>query len=446
MAEKPGSIVRWYDDRDVRKASRTLGRSAVPHELRSVPAGSVTAAVSRHGNTMRETYAVRLRPRPDPAHGTRADFTVLWLIKGLDYGGAEQLLVSFASHASPGGIRYEAAHVLDDAEALVPALTACGVSVSSLGARSTLDLRWPFRLFRRLRAEHVEIVHVHSPYPAILVRAMVRCLPASRRPALVTTDHIEISTLHPITRALYRLTYGLDDAHLAVSGRVRDSVPGRHRRNVEIVYQGIPVREVAQAGRERAWARRELGALDGDLLVGTVANMREQMGYPDLLTAAANVLRSASSPVRFVAIGGGPLLGEMRAAAGTKALDTLFRFLGPRADARSLIAGFDIFALASRYEGLPVALLEALALGVPVVATDVGGVREAVRGEEDGALLVPPADPVAFADAVLDLVADASRRERMAAAARRRSEEFDITQTVDRTERAYKRLISQRRR
>ncbi len=186
---------------------------------------------------------------------------------------------------------------------------------------------------------------------------------------------------------------------------------------------------------ERDQVRAELGVSPEQVLVGTIANLRTEKAYPDLLRAARQVL-DTELPVRFVAVGQGPLEAELDSLHAELDLGEGFRFLGYREDARRLLAGFDLFPLSSRDEGLPVSLMEALALGVPVVATEVGGVPEAIRHGQEG-LLVPPGQPDLLAQAILKLVEDPNQRSALAEAAAVRGDAFGVRPMPERLERIY---------
>jgi glycosyltransferase involved in cell wall biosynthesis len=138
----------------------------------------------------------------------------------------------------------------------------------------------------------------------------------------------------------------------------------------------------------------------------------------------------------FVSVGQGPLEDQIRGEVTRLGLGDSFRMLGYRPDPLEVLAACDIFTLSSLAEGYPVALMEALALGLPVVATAVGGIPDAVRSGIEG-LLVPPSRPDLLGDALLTLAGDAGRRAEMGAAARRRSAMFDIRRTASRIEEVY---------
>jgi glycosyltransferase involved in cell wall biosynthesis len=187
---------------------------------------------------------------------------------------------------------------------------------------------------------------------------------------------------------------------------------------------------------ERDAVRTEFGLAPRELLAVTVANLRAQKNYSGLL-AAAQLVVDRDVPVRFVAAGQGPLEQEIRNEHAALALGDQFRLLGYRDDATRLIAGADLFVLASHHEGLPVSVMEALVLGVPVVAPEVGGLREAVTDGESG-ILVQPGDPAALAGAIERVATDAELRAKLAAGAVRDGARFSSAGAIARVEAIYR--------
>lgn len=363
---------------------------------------------------------------------------VLWLIKGLGPGGAERLLVSAAQARDRDFFHYEAAYLLPWKAHLVPLLEDVGVPVTCLNAADERDLRWAARLRGLLVKSRYDVVHVHSPYVAGLARLVVKTLPRFLRPAVVSTEHNVWSSFAAPTRLLNAWTSRLDSARLAVSEDVRQSMAKRLREGVEVVVHGVPLDEVRAARSGRRAMRQALGIEDGVVLAGTVANYRPQKAYDDLLHAAQHVLKS-SAPVRFVAVGQGPLEEQIKRLHSDLGLGARFQLLGYRADAVAVMAACDLFVLASRHEGLPVALMEAQVLGLPVVATAVGGVPEAVTHGIHG-ILVAPNEPRRLAEGINQLVGDPERRSRMSQAAEESGLQFDIRHATGRVEHIYQRV------
>ena len=364
---------------------------------------------------------------------------VLHLIKGLGAGGAERLLVSAARVRDRDAFDYTVAYLLPWKTAFVGDLEGLGVPTMCLGVRHEQDLRWLLRLRQLLVRERYDVVHVHSPYVAGTTRLVIRSMPKQTRPRLVSTEHNVWSSHSRLSRALNTATFPIGDAWLAVSDEVRGSMSQRVRERVEVVVHGIVLDDIEHALAQRATVRAELGLHDGEVAVATVANFRAQKAYPDLF-AAARLLADRDVPAHFVVVGQGPLETEMRTLHESLGLAGTVDILGFRPDALRVLAGSDIFVLASHYEGYPVAVMEALAVGLPIVATAVGGIPEAVREGVEG-LLVPPHEPHLLADAIEVLVRDPGRRALMAKAAAERGRRYDIVEAVRRTEQIYRDVI-----
>lgn len=365
----------------------------------------------------------------------RPPVRVLAVINQLGAGGAERLLISAVRRHDPACFVFEAAYVLQWNNALVGELEGCGVPVHCLGVGTALDLRWAWRLKNLIDSGRFRIVHVHSPFVAAVTRLLIRTLRPHRRPRLLVTAHASWHSYSPLTKMATALTLPLDDLHIAVSEDSRRSMPGWLRKRVRVVVQGVPIDELAALRTRREEVRRELQISDDQLLVITVANLVREKNYPDLLKAA-KIVSESGVPVRFVAVGGGPLDAHLRQLHQSLGLERTFEFIGFRPDAVRLLSGADLFALASSYEGYPVAVMEALAVGVPVVATAVGGIPDAIEDGVHG-FVVQPNRPDLLAAAIIKLCLDGPLRRSMAEAAALRSSDFDIRRTVEILESVY---------
>lgn len=359
---------------------------------------------------------------------------VLWLIKGLGPGGAERLLVSLAGELDRDRVACQVAYLLPWKDHLVPELAALGVPATCLSTGRLWDPRWVWRLLRLVRRERFDVVHIHSPALAAIARIPLRLL-GRRRPTIVYTEHNSWASYGPATRLLHRATFRLDDAQLAVSDDARASIPQRLRDGVEVLVHGVPLDALRANLPARDEVRRDLGIGDDEVVVITVANFRLDKDYPTLLSAAAQVV--ATSPaVRFLTVGQGPLEETIHARHRDLGLGDRFVLLGYRDDVPRLLAAADVFAMSSTVEGYPVALMEAMAMGLPVVATAVGGVVTAVRDGQDG-ILVPARDPGALAAAILRVAGDGELRAQLAASAAERGADYSITRSAARLGELY---------
>lgn len=357
---------------------------------------------------------------------------ILLLIKSLGRGGAEQLLVSAAPYFDRSRFDYSVAYLGYHSDLMRPLLDA-GLHVTLLDGDQGVS--WPLRLRSLVRSTAPDLLHVHSPVAAVVAR-----LSLPRRLPLVYTEHNLWESYHPLTYCANLLTYWRNDHVFSVSEQVRHSVraplwaPWMKLPYVEVLHHGLDPR-FAEKLRDPATTRRKLGIRAQAPLVGCVAAFKPQKGHRFLLHAFAEV-REQLPEARLLLVGGGALLEDMKVLAGELHLRNAALFVGNRADVGDLVAALDVFVLPSLHEGLPIALLEALSLGKPVVATNVGGMAEVVTSDEVG-VLVDPADVDALADALSSLLQDPERRARMGDRARKRASEFDIRTAVRRMEEVY---------
>lgn len=366
---------------------------------------------------------------------------VLLLIKGLGGGGAEQLLAGLVRHRDRQRFDYEVAYLLPAKDALVEDFRDEGVPVRCLGGAGGRG--WLRRLRRLLRGRRFRLLHVHSPLPAIGAR-LVLGPRVGAPPLLVYTEHGIWDHYDPRTRWANMLTYWRNDHVFAVSDFVASFIryPGPLRflpmPPVETRYYGLEHNAVARWGSPDG-IREELNVPAEAPMVVTVANFRPQKRHDFLVRAAAEV-RRAVPDVRFVLVGTGPLEPRVRALVRRLGLEGTVHFAGFRPDAPRVVAAGDVFALPSAYEGLSIALVEAMALGLPVATTRVGGVSEVVHDGED-ALVAAPDDAHGFARNVVTLLRDPDLAGRLSRAAKRRAEFFRVDRAARRHEEVYGELL-----
>jgi glycosyltransferase involved in cell wall biosynthesis len=276
-------------------------------------------------------------------------------------------------------------------------------------------------LTRLLRTLRPRIVHVTDVWPQAVVAARLarvpRVLLTHHTPGLARRDN-------PAGRVWLHLAWTLrpEVIYTSESDRASDG-----RRPSHVVPLGIDVEQFAAGSRQQA--------PDGPV-VGTVGRLAAQKDHATLLRAMSLIRRRATG-ARLVVVGDGELRDDLTRLAAELDLGDAVTFTGVREDVPDLLASFDVFALPSRFEGFCLALVEAQAAGVPVVATPVGGIPDAVADRATG-LLVPPQDPAALADAVVTLLEDRALAARLAAAARQQAcERFDVRLMVEATLRLY---------
>jgi glycosyltransferase involved in cell wall biosynthesis len=367
---------------------------------------------------------------------------ILQVIKCLGYGGAERLLVDMVAKGDRRAFDYEVAYVVAAQDALVPAIRDDGTPVHSLGASGNADLVWMSRLRRLILDGMFDVVHFHLPYTAALGRLVVATIPKDRRPAVVYTQHCTWNRMAVLVRGLNRATIGLDQSLIVVSPAVHEGLPDALKARAEVIIHGVDLSSadtlIAQRDGIRRQVRDELGIAGDQLLVMAVSNLREEKGY-DVLLDTARLTADHNAPLRFAAVGRGPMADELEERRRRLGLDGWFQFLGQRDDVLRLLVGSDIFVLPSHHEGLPVSLMEATSAGLPIVASEVGGVPEVITDGVHG-LLVHPGRPLELATALERLASDAALRRALGQGAKRQSAMFDVTSASREVEAIYQRV------
>ncbi len=319
---------------------------------------------------------------------------ILVLIKGLGIGGAERLIADAASFWDRTRFDYRVAFMLPHKDQLVAELEGQDIGVTSLGAdKPKLTLGAIRRLRALLEDWQPALVHAHLPSAGILARLFFKG-------PVVYTEHNLANSYRQPTRWLNRVTYGRNASVLAVSDAVAESLHGFPGPRPIVVPNGVSVSVTAS---DVASIREELGLGTSEPLVVHVGNIRPHKGHSNLIAATAKMIAERPD-VRVVSVGGEKFSGDLarvRAEAETAGVGSALEFMGRRPDALAFIAAADVVVNPADVEGLPVVILEALALGRPVVATEVGGVPSVVIDGVTGRL-VPPRDPVALAGAVLE--------------------------------------------
>jgi glycosyltransferase involved in cell wall biosynthesis len=297
---------------------------------------------------------------------------------------------------------------------------------------SAADARWIGRLRSLIASERPSVVHAHLPFAAIGARLAVRCL--RRRPRMISTEHNTWDRYRVPTRWANAATIGMNDRTIAVSRAVAASMKAARARDIVVIPNGIDVERVRSRALSREDARRSLGLPLEAPIVGTVGGITAKKGHRVLVEAARRVVtRIPEATFAFVGL---PIDADgVRRAISDAELSERVLLCGYREDAARLMRAFDVVCLPSFHEGLPLSLLEALAHGIPCVATAVGGVPEVLA--EGAGILVPRADPSSLATALLEVLERPERAAELSAAARATSERYDVRETVRRTESVY---------
>jgi glycosyltransferase involved in cell wall biosynthesis len=365
---------------------------------------------------------------------------VLMLVDMLSSGGAERAAAGLA--VSLPRERYEVCVVATrrGEGALLDQLDAAGIRYEILGRKSRYDLAPLRRLSRMLRDEGFHVLHAHK-FGSNLWGAIVGR--ASRVPVVVAHEHSWSYEGQRMRRILDGQVIGrLADVMVAVSTRDRElmtSVEGVPPEKTAYIPNAFVQRpHVAPGGDLRA----ELGLSPSASVVATLAMLRPEKRIDLLIEAFAAVTREVDDALLVVG-GEGWMQEEWNALAERLGVAGRVHWLGMREDVEGVLQAADVAALSSEREGMPLFAFECMATRTPLVATDVGGLRDVFPGGE-GALLVPPGDTDTLAAALLELLRSPDRRRAMADAAYERMPEFSAERAAERVGELYERLLAAR--
>ncbi len=359
--------------------------------------------------------------------------TILHVIDTTGPGGAETVFIQLADQLRQRG--YRSVVVIRGPGWVCDQLVARGLQPHIIEAKGSFNWRFLRALLRLIRSERVDVIQSH------LLGSNVYCALAgliARKPVIATFHGMVDVGPNERFRAfkLWALNRGVS-RFVAVSNSLRDAIARAgllDAARCEIVYNGIDLTRYGKSDERALRTRLALPATA--VLIGSLGNIRPAKGY-DLLIRAARHIVDRFPQAHFV-VAGEPkssLQRELDALARELRVDGHVHFVGFCADSAAFLGQLDIFVLSSTSEGLSIATVEALATGLPVVATRCGGPEEIIADDRDGMLVA--IDAIALAEGVATLLDDAGRAERLAQTGRRTvRERFDGDAMLD----AYCRL------
>jgi glycosyltransferase involved in cell wall biosynthesis len=300
-------------------------------------------------------------------------------------------------------------------------------------------------LLKELDRRNADVVHLHG-YGAT---TFGRLAAAIRKIPVVLHEHANLTDTPWFQKVADRLLAPYTDIALAVSKSTADfTIRARllPAERTKVVYLGVPLDEFSRPRSEQDIdeARRALAIPSGTFAIGTVTRLMPSKGNQYLVEAARQVF-DARPDARIYIVGEGELQPELEAQARALDLGDRLVFSGFKRDVAQALSAFDLVVFPSLWEGTPLTVLEALAMGKPIVATDADGLQDVLTNGQD-ARMVPRRDAAALAAAILALAADPAERARLAGHARQTGAAYDIDVFVRKMERLYEMLVESSRR
>lgn len=314
-------------------------------------------------------------------------------------------------------------------------LEALGVDITYLH-RSKFDPATLPAILKVIDQKQIDILHLHGYGATTFGRAagMMRRLPS------ILHEHANLTDTPWFQKLADKALAPATDLAIAVSKSTADFVVRARQmppERVKTVYLGVPLDEFnrSRTPEEIAVARRELGLQDGEAAIGTVTRLHDSKGNSYLVAAAALVLKERPD-ARFFLVGEGPLLPDLQAQASALGLGDRFVFHGFARDVSAVVSAFDLSVFPSLWEGTPLTVFEALAMGKPILATDADGLLDVLTDGHD-AMIVSKRNAAALASGIVTLLADSALRARLGRQAAVTAQQYDIAAFVRKMERLY---------
>jgi glycosyltransferase involved in cell wall biosynthesis len=314
-------------------------------------------------------------------------------------------------------------------------LESMGIDISYLH-KSKFDPATLTALLKVMDRQQTDILHLHG-YGATTfgrIAGVMRGLPT------ILHEHANLTDTPWFQKVADRMLAPATDLAIAVSKSTADFVIHARQmpsERVKVVYLGVPLEEFSRPRtvEEIAAARHELGASPDEFLVGSVTRLHDSKGNSYLVEAAQKVLAERPK-TRFVVFGEGPLRPELEAQVRALRIGDRFAFTGFARDVARVVSAFDISVFPSLWEGTPLTVFEALAMGKPILATDADGLVDVLRHDHD-AVIVPKRDADALARALVRLIDSPEDRARLSVHARVTGQQYGIASFVRKMERLY---------
>ena len=366
---------------------------------------------------------------------------ILHVIKSLGRGGAEMLLPETLSKHDKNKYEFHYIYFLPWKYQMVEAIEKEGGRVSCFAAGNNLKILLQARkISAYVKENNIQLIHCHLPWAGIVGRIVGKMTGIP----VVYTEHNTWDRYHRLTYYLNKMSFVNQDTVIAVSEDVANSIKKHHHRSrplIEVIANGINTEKYSDTLERTRDVRKELNISPDAVVIGITCVFRKQKRL-DIWLDVAKAIHSKHPKTNFIIVGDGVLRKEIDQKYQSLEMQDYLHFVGLQAETRPYLQAMDIFMMSSEFEGLPIALLEAMSMGCMPACTAAGGIPELVKNNCNG-VLVPVKEPMLLAERLSPYLQDTGKIKILGNAARETVKgSFSMQKMVNKIENIYNNLIN----
>lgn len=363
---------------------------------------------------------------------------VLHIIKSLGRGGAEMLLQETLLQHNKKEFEFHYIYFLPWKNQMVAGIENAGGKVINFSAKDNIRIMLKAeKIIRYIKQNKIDVVHCHLPWAGFVGRYIF----ARTKVPVLYTEHNKQERYHKITKVLNKVTFNKQTAVIAVSNDVAESIEKNIHPSIPVhtILNGVNIHHFKRDTESGLQLRTQLGIAENAIVIGTIAVFRFQKRLKEWILLMKEICAKYPE-VRGLMVGDGILNPEIRQFLKEQEMEQKILMPGLQTNVLPYMSAMDIYLMTSEFEGLPIALLEAMSMECAIVTTDAGGIKELVRDQVDG-FMIPVSQWKALKQPLSHLIENPSEIKTWGAKARRRVEEsFSIKIMVEQTEQLYQQV------
>jgi len=366
---------------------------------------------------------------------------ILHIIKSLGRGGAETLLPSTLKLHDKEQFEFHYIYFLPWKNQMVKEIKQNGGKVTCLPAKNNIKLLTRYKqIISYCKQNQIDLIHAHLPWAGFVSRRVHR----KTGIPVIYTEHNMQERYHIVTKLLNKYTYNWQNLAIAVSTDVANSVQKNisPKIPVKIIPNGVNTEIFKRNEKEGKQIRQELDIPEDAIVIGNVAVFRFQKRLKEWIQVLHKLIEKHPNAYGLI-VGDGPLAAEIQSEIKSLNIRNHIKLAGLQTEVKPYFSAMDIFMMTSSFEGLPIALLEAMSMSCAIATTDAGGIKEVIRNNQDG-IVVPVESWKGLPEEVSSIINNPAKLKQLQQAARERAiHNFSLQKMAHELEKTYKQTLKQ---